>query len=65
MFGKKVRTWSCMKDTKLTKGGVKIVIVKHIDNLCILNFVQEYLQHYIHVAMTLCLTLVRELEWMV
>ncbi len=54
-----------MKDTKLTKGGVKIVIVKHIDNLCILNFVQEYLQHYIHVAMTLCLTLVRELEWMV
>jgi hypothetical protein len=36
---------------------------KHIDNLCILNYVQEYLQHYNHVAMTLCLTLVKELEW--
>jgi hypothetical protein len=28
MFGKKVRTWSCMKDKKLTKGWVLIVIVE-------------------------------------
>jgi hypothetical protein len=32
-------------------------------NLCILNYVQEDLQHYNHVAMTLRLTLLRDLEW--